>query len=108
MPNCKCCGKPVINGVVLHSECYDRLAKDTNVPDKNVGEWISVEERLPEFGERVLVCGRIDDFGDEPEYGIDIAYRYHAGVEHIDFYWDSTFDVTHWMPLPVHPQEVPA
>lgn len=63
--------------------------------------WISVEERLPEFGERVLVCGRIDDFGDEPEYGIDIAYRYHAGVEHIDFYWDSIFDVTHWMPLPL-------
>lgn len=68
-----------------------------------VPQWISVEERLPEFGERVLVCGRIDDFGDEPEYGIDIAYRYHAGVEHIDFYWDSTFDVTHWMPLPEPP-----
>ena len=25
MPNCKCCGEPVINGVVLHSECFDNI-----------------------------------------------------------------------------------
>jgi hypothetical protein len=27
MPNCKCCGKPVTNGVVLHRECYELCVK---------------------------------------------------------------------------------
>lgn len=26
-----------------------------------MSEWISVEERLPEYGERVLVVSRVDD-----------------------------------------------
>lgn len=25
MVKCKCCGKPVESGVVLHSSCYDHL-----------------------------------------------------------------------------------
>lgn len=28
MPNCKCCGKPVTGGVVLHRECYELCVKD--------------------------------------------------------------------------------
>ena len=32
MPKCQCCGRPVVGGLVLHSECYEKLlAKDATV-----------------------------------------------------------------------------
>ena len=43
MPNCKCCGKPVINGVVIHSECFSKLierAPKAPTPNFEEGEYI--------------------------------------------------------------------
>ena len=59
MPKCKCCGEPVINGVVLHSECYDRLAKDTNVPDKNadLGKMVPTVDRLADILSHYFMIG---------------------------------------------------
>lgn len=59
MPKCKCCGEPVINGVVLHSECYDRLVKDTNVPDKNadLGKMVPTVDRLADILSHYFLIG---------------------------------------------------
>ena len=67
-----------------------------------VGGWISVEDRLPEIGEAVLVICR---------FGKMI-------VSELDGYWgkerlfwtypnwvEEQIEVTHWMPLPEPPKE---
>lgn len=74
------------------------LAKNTNVPNK----WISVEERLPEINQPVLICAFGRSVGEGTYYG-------HDGVHHVwkmycvaGTYWDD--EVTHWMPLPEPPK----
>jgi hypothetical protein len=60
-----------------------------------MSEWISVESRLPEFGEMVLT------FDNGGGYGIDsvgTAYKFSA-----DYPCEPPFPVTHWMPLPKPP-----
>jgi Protein of unknown function (DUF551). len=59
------------------------------------GGWVSVKERLPENGQRVLVYYRIGETCDITET------RYVAG-RYIG-YWGG--GVTHWMPLPEPPEE---
>ena len=60
-------------------------------------EWISVEERLPKTGERVLVCigavfeAFIDDDGKWQRY-------YSAPLKEV------VGEPTHWMPLPEPPK----
>lgn len=68
-------------------------------------DWISVKERKPELGQKVLLCR---------EYG----KHFRPGSEFHDFgEWDGqhwrvkvyaciTNDVTHWMPLPHLPHEL--
>lgn len=60
--------------------------------------WISVEERLPEVDQPVMICA----FGKSVGEGV---YRGHDGFHHVwkmytssGTYWDD--EVTHWMPLP--------
>lgn len=76
------------------------LAKDINVPDKNVGRWISVEERLPECGSLCMV----------------LRFDYVTSTPFVDLLWfdgewwnrihHGNYAVTHWMPLPELPKEV--
>lgn len=56
--------------------------------------WISVDERLPENGKRVLVT---------TDKGNPFVARY----DHKWARWrvSGTTDVTHWMPLPKPPEE---
>ena len=54
-------------------------------------EWVSVEERLPEDGDEVIV---VSD-------GKTCASWHEAG----DFGWAVGGKVTHWMPLPTPPEE---
>ena len=54
--------------------------------------WIPVSERLPEFGDVVLVC-------DSKGY-VNKDFRYEA-----DGKWKLTDFVRHWMPLPEAPKE---
>ena len=68
------------------------LAADTNVSSK----WISVKDKLPTIGQRVIVCrkdGRVEQ-----------------GVRNPNDWWKvfgaNTRDVTHWMPMPEPPKEV--
>lgn len=66
-------------------------------------EWISVEERLPEVDQPVMICA----FGQSVGEGV---YRGHDGFHHVwkmyassGTYWDD--EVTHYMPLPDPPKE---
>jgi hypothetical protein len=59
-------------------------------------EWISVKERTPKEGERVLILNE--------DGWIDISRSFLVIVlEHLDW-CDSTKVVTHWMPLPKLPK----
>lgn len=64
-------------------------------------KWISVEERLPNVGEKVMVCG--------VKNGMQVgAFR---GISRLGknrkWLWkkDTILEVTHWMPLPEPPKE---
>jgi len=69
-------------------------------------EWIPVEERLPENGQRVLT------YWPEGYYTLDIQQFYRAGSYHLDAWWlggsqnhlVENGDITHWMPPPEGPQ----
>ena len=68
--------------------------------------WVSVEERLPKDGQRVLT------YAPEKFFGIDIHIFYEnygtvpgpwwIGVHN---YFAAEGDVTHWQPLPGEPLE---
>jgi len=60
-------------------------------------KWISIEERPPEKGERVLVCIQTR-FGPE----IDIK-RHLSNGRFVHLNYDEP--ITHWMPLPEPPKE---
>lgn len=65
-------------------------------------EWISVEEKLPEKGENVLVYAIAKYIGDT-KIGID---KLEEGERRpVWFYTHGWFEVTHWMPLPEPPGE---
>lgn len=71
-------------------------------PAERAGEWVSVEERLPDEADPVL-C-RVE--GDLPTVGF---YRSHDKPLHWAAGWWSRnghalAGVTHWMPLPPPPQ----
>ena len=68
-----------------------------------MSEWISVEERLPEYGKWCLVVGR---FGivQRVAYVRDIG-EWMPACEHADSVPNSY--VTHWMPLPAPPPGTP-
>lgn len=66
-------------------------------------KWISVEDRLPEVDQPVMICA----FGKSVGEGV---YRGHDGFHHVwkmyassGTYWDG--EVTHYMPLPEPPKE---
>jgi hypothetical protein len=75
------------------------------------GEWISVDDRLPEdISTYLIVIKEKDIFNDRWNYEVDVAY---SQGSYIDNFWDTFNDwcegqevhVTHWMPLPEPPQE---
>jgi Protein of unknown function (DUF551) len=77
--------------------CQDRI-NDDDVEYHRAPAWISVEDRLPELGESVLIwdgqCRRVGFYLKTGEYY---------------YYWESTddeypLDITHWMPLPEPPE----
>lgn len=92
--------------------------------EKPSGGWISVEDRLPEDDQEVILCTReTETYGKHREKkkiykNIYIGYfdgyewltSYCHGCEYIfrmnEKYPNETIEVTHWKPLPDPPQEV--
>ena len=59
-----------------------------------MSEWISVDDRLPEYGDKILVHL---DYGDIK----GILLEEYSGTK----FWSRAFNnVTHWMPLPEPPE----
>ena len=62
--------------------------------------WISVTERLPKYGERVLVFGGVTmyvAYYDKNRYGGEIWHKLNSKSHYCN--------PTHWMPLPQPPKE---
>lgn len=61
-------------------------------------EWIPLEERLPDYGQRVMVAHAASGL-------ISLATREKIGASH---FWidesDALTDPTHWQPLPLPPR----
>lgn len=83
----------------LYNAGYRKQSEPISRGHENGGEWISVDERLPNTNENVLVY--VKGF---PCF----VYTYMGGNEWEDDYgyWHRTEDanVTHWMPLPEAPK----
>ena len=81
-----------------HKLCFSALRAQQENP---FGGWISVEDRLPELGERVLCTD-----------GNCVFEQYRVLPSCVYGVWDrmglksEMQDVTHWMPMPLPPQEV--
>ncbi|EPW8638146.1 DUF551 domain-containing protein [Klebsiella pneumoniae] len=64
------------------------------------GKWIPVSERMPEKGQAVLVYRPKAHEGGDPDVRVSVYGRHN--FEHgFGCYWEPS----HWMPLPVAPQE---
>ena len=70
-------------------------------------KWISVEERLPEIGKKILfTASEHCCSGDNIEIG---KYYYAKYLTNPKFIWENSsgntvINVTHWMPLPEKPE----
>ena len=94
-------------------QAADMLEKLAAEKDAKKPEWISVEERLPEFNQNVLVYGvGLPKYGFEGQTAIAItSYTNHKyGFDIVGWnepwqYFSADYKITHWMPLPEPPKE---
>ena len=66
-----------------------------------MNEWISVKDRLPKSGERVIATNGI--FCGEGYIGL--RYKKYVWYRHLGRTWEPMKAVTHWMPFPEPPKE---
>ena len=102
--NCNACPQTARNGCTdrLCTEAtslIERLTAENAAMREQVPQWISVEERRPEPGKRVLATDGVF-VGEEYRASADTWRRY-DGIAMRDCLGSV---VTHWMPLPVAPE----
>lgn len=88
---------------------YPQLNTARNQPEvkQQGGEWISVEDRLPEIGVNVIIHCIDRDFENDPEVVIGWVYRIMDNIpwwQSIHANEDEDLTITHWMPLPKPPK----
>ena len=97
--------------VVGNKDCFDevntaaadlieRLAAENAALREKVPQWVSVEERRPESGKRVLATDGV--FVGEAYRTSADTWRRYDGIAMRDCLGSI---VTHWMPLPEAPEE---
>lgn len=74
------------------------MLRNANRVHESCGGWISVEDRLPEPLEDVIVCRGVG-MTEEPE--VRMGYMFFDGSWIFDRSTDDP--VTHWMPMPEPP-----
>lgn len=91
------------------AEAADRIeaqAKEIEKLRAQLPRWIPVEERLPEYGVRVLAT---DMYEGDDYTGIWTREEYEDEADGCWYddhgWWHASDDVTHWMPLPEPPKE---
>ena len=89
------------------SQCA-RLLEKLQEAEKAIPRWISVEERLPDFYETVLVIA-----SGKPKKNIALDHAIMTAVHYESDGWEldefpefENPEVTHWMPLPELPGHV--
>lgn len=90
------------------AEAADRIeaqAKEIEKLRAQLPRWIPVEERLPEYGVRVLAT---DMYEGDDYTGIWTREEYEDEADGCwcddHGWWHASDDVTHWMPLPKAPE----
>lgn len=90
------------------AEAADRIEAQVKEIEKLMGQvprWIPVEERLPEYGVRVLAT---DMYEGDDYTGIWTREEYKDDADGCWYddhgWWHSSDDATHWMPLPKAPE----
>ena len=81
-------------------ELIAALTASNTVIANSKPHWISVEERLPKYGERVLVFGGFTmyvAYYDKNRYGGESWHKLNSKSHYCN--------PTHWMPLPEPPKE---
>lgn len=85
---------------------YERQGKSEPTPEPQ-SNWISVEDRLPEIDEYVLVFvteGRDASGNLRLRDTIQVGMRFDDDIWEIDYAHVTDFKITHWMPLPKDPR----
>lgn len=71
-------------------------------------KWISVEDRLPEIGDKIIAYGdfwgEIHDFQGKHVGSGEWVKGCYVDIK-ADAYYCHIYNVTHWMPLPEPPKE---
>ena len=69
-------------------------------------KWISVEDRLPDTAERVLVSKKWLGMQYKPEYGYYQDFPNQKGCWYVltEFGYYPQREITHWMPMPEPPK----
>ena len=76
-----------------------------------MSKWISVQDRLPDFEQNVLVYAEVKLENISPESMMVVTHRHK--YRFADFwswsepsqYFNEDYKITHWMPLPEPPKE---
>jgi hypothetical protein len=96
--------KSISNAVNVLEEINSDLYKKLN--GVTVQEWISVKDRLPEYGQPVLVCDVREDYVGMAVLQPAKRFVFSKSKDYWD--WDrmecQIDEFTHWMPLPVPPK----
>ncbi len=115
----KQCGVPMAQGSATGCECYEtvksstaaclieRLTAENAALREKVPQWISVEDRLPSPGARVLITDGVfvgEGFLAGKAFlgrGEGTSWKRYSNIP-----WDKSMktEITHWMPLPGAPE----
>ena len=93
----------------FHDRCMEMEIGRRMLLEQNAPKWISVKERMPESGEKVIVfaIGKYDGFIGDTVYAMSMILDRPSGKSWAVpwQYFDVDYEITHWMLLPEPPKE---